>query len=101
VRTRTSLRARNPNLSRAALAIPPASFCVPLRPQPVNATASLQPIIDLGLAFKALDVAKLGARIVSLDLPLVLGDALVFEIDSGFAHAAVMAAFGRRGQRGY
>jgi hypothetical protein len=81
-------------------AAPPASFGVPLRPQPINATASLQPIIDLGLALKALDVAKLGARIMSLDLPLVLGDALVFEFDSGFAHAAVMAAFGRRDQRG-
>jgi hypothetical protein len=45
-------------------------------------------------------VAKLGARIVSFDLPLVLGDALVFEFDYGFAHAAVMAAFGWRGQRG-
>jgi hypothetical protein len=33
-------------------------------------------------------------------LPLVLGDALVFEFDSGSAHADVMAAFGRRGQRG-
>jgi hypothetical protein len=80
-------------------AAPPASFGVPLRPKPINAMASLQPIIDLGLALKALDVAKLGARIVSLDLPLVLGEALVFEIDSGFAHAAVVAAFGRRGQR--
>jgi hypothetical protein len=38
-------------------AAPPASFCVALRPQPINATASLQPIIDFGLAFKALDVA--------------------------------------------
>jgi hypothetical protein len=59
----------------------------------------LQPIIDFGLALEALDVTKLGARIVSLDLPLILGDALVFEFDSGFAHAAVMPAFGRRGQR--
>ena len=78
----------------------PASFCVALGPQPIDATTSLQPLIDFGLALKALDVAKLGARIVRLDLPLVLGDALVFEFDSGFAHAAVMAAFVRRGQRG-
>jgi hypothetical protein len=45
-------------------------------------------------------VAKLGARIVSLDLPLVFGDALVFEFDSGFAHAAVMTVFRQRSQRG-
>ena len=45
--------------------------------------ASLQPLIDLGLALEALDVAKLGAGIVGLDLPLVLGDALVFEFDWG------------------
>jgi hypothetical protein len=74
-------------------------ICVALRPQPINATASLQPLVDFGLALKALDVA-LGARIVSLDLPLVLGDALVFEFDSGFAHAAVMAAFGWRARGG-
>jgi hypothetical protein len=30
-------------------------------------------------------------------LPLVFGDALVFEFDSGFAHAALMAVFGHRG----
>jgi hypothetical protein len=35
-------------------------------------------------------------RMVSLDFPLVFGDALVFEFDSGFAHAAFMAVFGRR-----
>jgi hypothetical protein len=68
---------------------PPASFCVALRSQPINTTVSLKPFIDFGLALEALDVAKLGARIVSLDLPLVLSDALVFEFDSGFAHAAL------------
>jgi hypothetical protein len=77
----------------------PASLCVALRPQPIDATASLQPLIDFGLALEALDVANLGARIVSLDLPIVLGNALVFEFDLGFAHTAVIAAFGRRGQR--
>jgi hypothetical protein len=49
------------------------------------------------LALKALDVAKLDARIVSLDLPLVFGDALVFKFDSGFAHAAFMTVLDRRG----
>jgi hypothetical protein len=78
-----------------------ASFCVALRPQPINATTSLQPIIDFGLALKALDVAKLGAGIVSFDLPLVIGDAVVFEFDSGFAHVAVIAVFGWRDQRDY
>jgi hypothetical protein len=57
---------------------------------------SLQPFVDLGLALEALDLTNFGAGIVSFDLPLVLGDAVVFEFDSGFAHAAVMAAFGRR-----
>jgi hypothetical protein len=57
----------------------------------------LQPLIDFGLALKAFDVAKLGARIVSLDLPLVFGDTLVFEFDSGFAHAALMTVFDPRG----
>jgi hypothetical protein len=85
-------------LSRQIIGRPgPASFCVALRPQPIDATTSLQPLIDFGLACKALDVAKLGARIVSLDLPLVFGDALVFEFDSGFADAALMAVFGCRG----
>jgi hypothetical protein len=60
----------------------------------------VQPVIDFSLALEALDVTKIGARIVSLDLPLVLGDALVFEFDSGFAHAAVMATFSWRGQQG-
>ncbi len=83
----------------ASRAAPPASFGISLRSQPINATASLQPIIYLRLAPKALNVAELGARIVSLNLPLVVGDALVFEFDAGFAHVAVMAAFGRRGQR--
>src|SRR3984885_13499515 len=77
----------------------PASFRIALRPQPINATASVQPVIDFSLALEALDVTKVGAGIVSLDLPLVLGDALVFEFDSGFAHAAVMAAFRWHGQR--
>jgi hypothetical protein len=74
----------------------PASFCIALRSQPIDATASVQPLVDFGLALEAFDVAKLHAGIVSLDLPLVLGDALVFEFDSGFAHATVMAVFGRR-----
>jgi hypothetical protein len=30
-------------------------------------------------------------------LPLVFGDALVFEFDSGFAHAALMTVFDPRG----
>ena len=72
------------------------SFCVALRPQPNNTAASLQPLIDFRLAFEALDVAKLSAGIVSLDLPLAFGDALIFEFDSWFAHATVIAAFDRR-----
>jgi hypothetical protein len=85
-------------LSRQIVGRPaPASFCVALRPQPIDATTSLQPLIDFGLALEALDVAKFGARIVSFDLPLVFGDALVFEFDSGFAHAVLLAVFGRRG----
>jgi hypothetical protein len=38
-------------------------------------------------------------RFRCLDLPIVLGDALVFEFDSGFAQAALMAVFGRCSQR--
>jgi hypothetical protein len=98
------VRAFPPEANTVILALPEmvaplASFRVPLRPQPIDATASLQPLVDFVLALEALDVAKLGARIVSLDLPLVFGDALVFEFDSGFAHAAPMASFGWCAQR--
>jgi hypothetical protein len=58
--------------------------------------ARLRPLSDFGVALEAFDVAKLSAGIVSLDLPLVLGDALLFEFDSSFAHVAVVAVFGRR-----
>jgi hypothetical protein len=79
---------------------PDASFRVTLGPQPIDTATSLQPFVDFGLALEAFDVAKLAVGTVSLDLPLALGDALVFEFDSGLAHAAVMPAFGWRGQRG-
>jgi hypothetical protein len=52
--------------------------------------ASLQPLVNFSLALKTLDVPNLGCRVVSLDLPVVLCDALVFEIDARFAHGAFL-----------
>jgi hypothetical protein len=54
-------------------------------------------LVNLRFALETLDVANLGTRILSFDVPLILCDALVFECDSGFSHVAVMAVFGRRG----
>ena len=64
----------------------PRLFRVALRSQPVDAAGSLHPFVDFGFALEPLDISRLGSRIFSEDLPIILGDPLHFEGDSGFAH---------------
>ena len=70
------------------------SLRVALRSQPVDAAGSLQPFVDVGFALEALDISGFGSRIFSEDLPIVLGDPLHFEGDSGFAHSSEYAQSG-------
>jgi len=66
-----------------------------LRSQPVDAAASIQPRVDLGFALEALDLARFKIRAGGDDLPVVLGNPLHFESDSGrFCHAGIMPVFG-------
>jgi hypothetical protein len=63
------------------------SFRVALRSQPIYAPASLQPLINFSFALKPLNVPNFGSGVMSLDLPVALCDALVFENDPRrFAH---------------
>jgi hypothetical protein len=54
----------------------------------------LEPFIDFILARQAFDVANLGAWIVRLNLPIVLGNPLHFEYDTKFSHEAEYALVG-------
>src|SRR5208282_2791445 len=76
--TTTQLRARGRPGAR--------SFRVALRSQPIDTAGSLQPLVGLGFALEPLDVADIGPRIMGLNLPVVLGDALVLEGNARFAH---------------
>jgi len=84
--TRMSLHScgRLAKVPRAAAG--PYSLRVPLRSQPIDAAGSLQPFVDVGFALEPFDIPGFDARIFSEDLPILLGDALHFEGDSGFAH---------------
>ncbi len=66
------------------------SFCVALRPQPIDALASQQSFIDISFALEALDVPKFGTGVVGLDLPVALSDAVEFENDLGDLLMAVV-----------
>jgi hypothetical protein len=57
------------------------SFRVALRSQPIYAQAPLQPVIDFSFALKVLDVPNFGSGVVSLDFPIALREAVVFEGD--------------------
>ena len=46
----------------------------------------MQPFVDFGFALEPFDIPGFDARIFSEDLPIILGDALHFEGDSGFGH---------------
>ena len=70
------------------------SLRVALRSQPVDAAGSLQPFVDFGFALEPFDIPGLDARIFSEDLPIILGDALHFEGDSGFGHGIDYAPSG-------
>lgn len=51
----------------------------------------MQPLVDLGFGLEPFDVADFDAGTVGLDLPIVLRDALEFELDPdsrSFAHDA-------------
>jgi hypothetical protein len=75
-------------------------FRVALRSQPVDAAGSRQPLIDLSFALEPLDVPNIGARAVSLDLPVALFDALHLEDDPrrfGFRHIRNMSRIGPNG----
>jgi hypothetical protein len=70
------------------------SFRVALRSQPIDPSLPLQPLIDLGLAFKALDVPNLGPCIMGFDLPIAFSDPFHFENDTLFSHVAEYQPFG-------
>src|SRR5271156_58154 len=67
-------------------------FGVTLRPQPVDAAGTVQPLIDLGFALQPCDVASFGARILGDDLPIALRYALHFESDFEFCHGQPILA---------
>ena len=54
----------------------------------------MQPLIDLGLAFKALDVPNLGPCIMGFDLPIAFSDPFHFENDTLFSHEAEYGPLG-------
>jgi hypothetical protein len=77
------------------------SFRVALRPQPVYASTSLQPLVNFSFALKSLDVLNFGTGAMSLDLPVALCDALVFKDDPrrfthGHQYAVVRVRAARR-----
>jgi hypothetical protein len=78
------------------------SFRVALRSQPVDTSCPLQPLIDLGLALKALDVPNLGPCIMGFDLPIAFGYPFHFENDALFSHEAEYepSGLGRKPENG-
>jgi hypothetical protein len=62
----------------------------------------LQPLIDLGLALKALDVPNLGPCIMRFDVPIAFGNPLHFENDTLFSHVAEYepSGLGRKAKNG-
>src|SRR5215216_5391040 len=64
-------------------------FCVALGLQPGDLAAALQPIVHVGLAGEAGDVASFLALITSLDLPVALGDTLGNKNDAGLCHGFI------------
>jgi hypothetical protein len=75
------------------------SFCVALRPQPIDSTAASKPFVYFRLALKALDVPIFGSGIVGFDLPLALCDTVEFECDPRFAHEPIMPILGTDARR--
>jgi hypothetical protein len=54
----------------------------------------LQPLIDLGLALKAIDVPNLGPWIMGFDLPIAFSDPFHFKNDALLSHEAEYQPFG-------
>jgi hypothetical protein len=48
----------------------------------------VQPLLDLGLALKALDIPNLGPRIMGFDLPIAFGNPFHSKNDTLFSHEA-------------
>jgi hypothetical protein len=73
------------------------SFRVTLRSEPIYAPGTLHPIVNVGFADQASDVADIRTGTVGLDLPIPFIDALRLEDDfdsRGFAHEAEYAPSG-------
>src|ERR1700731_191498 len=84
---RVRLSMTHGGMIRAGLASCGWSFRVALRSQPIYASASLQPLINFSFALKPLDVPNFDSGVVSLDLPVTLCNAFVFEDNPrSFAH---------------
>jgi hypothetical protein len=63
---------------------------VALGAKPGDTTVSVQPLVNICLALEPLDAPFLGAWVLGNDLPIVFGDPLYSENDSGFfAHPAL------------
>ena len=70
---------------------PGGLFCVTLRSQPGDLAFSRQPLIDIGFAEEAFDVANFGPGTVGFNLPIAFGDALAGKGDAGrFFHRVYM-----------
>jgi hypothetical protein len=54
----------------------------------------VQPLVNLGLALKALDVSNLGPCIMGFDLPIAFGNPLHFENDTLLSHDVEYEPFG-------
>jgi hypothetical protein len=66
-----------------------------LRSQPIDAAASVQPIINISLAFEAFDVPNFDSGVVGLNLPVVRRYSHHFKDNPGrFAHACQYAPDG-------
>jgi len=63
------------------------SLGVALRAEPRNPAVSVHPLVDLGLAGEAGDLARLAARVVRLNRPVVVGDPDGFKRHFCFCHA--------------
>jgi hypothetical protein len=73
------------------------SFRVALRSEPIDAPASLQPLINFSLALKRFDVPNFDSGVVSLDLPVVFCNSVVLEGNPRrFAHGGQYGVLWRR-----
>src|ERR1700738_4524142 len=67
----------------------PRLLRIPLRAQPADAALAVHPVVGVGLARQARDQTGLGARVIRLDAPVVLGVSDDFEGHFCCCHAAL------------